>query len=75
MQERYEHSAVEADAQRWEALPPALREAASLRALHPDDDLAHLAERAGCSKPAMAGRLHRLVAAAGEGGDRVGARR
>jgi hypothetical protein len=66
---------LEADAQRWQALPPALREAARLRALHPDDDLAHLAERAGCSRPAMAGRLHRLVAAAGEGGDRVGARR
>jgi DNA-binding protein WhiA len=66
---------LEADAKRWQALPPALREAARLRALHPDDDLAHLAERAGCSRPAMAGRLHRLVAAAGEGGDRVGARR
>lgn len=66
---------LEADAKRWQALPPALREAAGLRARHPDDDLAQLAERAGCSKPAMAGRLHRLVAAAGEGGDRVGARR
>ena len=40
-------------------------------ARHPDDDLAQLAELAGCSRPAMAGRLHRLVAAAGEGGDRV----
>ena len=56
---------------RWQALPPALREAAELRSLHPDDDLAQLAELAGCSRPAMAGRLHRLVAAAGEGGDRV----
>ena len=65
---------LEADAIRWEALPPALREAAALRSLHPDDDLAQLAERAGCSRPAMAGRLHRLVAAAGEGGDRVEAR-
>ena len=68
-------AALEADPKRWEALPPAVREAAALRARHPDDDLAHLAERAGCSRPAMAGRLHRLVAAAGEGGDRVEARR
>jgi DNA-binding protein WhiA len=66
---------LEADPRRWQALPPALREAADLRAGHPDDDLAQLAARAGCSRPAMAGRLHRLVAAAGEGGDRVGARR
>jgi DNA-binding protein WhiA len=66
---------LEADARRWQALPPALREAAALRAGHPDDDLAQLAERAGCSRPAMAGRLHRLVAAAGESGDRVDGRR
>jgi len=66
---------LEADPRRWQALPPALREAAELRAGHPDGDLADLAERAGCSRPAMAGRLHRLVAAAGESGDRVGARR
>jgi DNA-binding protein WhiA len=64
-------AALEADSVRWQALPPALREAAELRSLHPDDDLAQLAELAGCSRPAMAGRLHRLVAAAGEGGDRV----
>jgi WhiA C-terminal HTH domain/WhiA LAGLIDADG-like domain len=64
-------AALEADDVRWQALPPALREAAELRTRHPDDDLAQLAERAGCSRPAMAGRLHRLVAAAGEGGDRV----
>ncbi|HUZ69968.1 MAG TPA: DNA-binding protein WhiA [Candidatus Saccharimonadales bacterium] len=62
---------LEADPARWLALPPALREAAALRARHPDDDLGQLAERAGCSRPAMAGRLQRLVAAAGEGGDRV----
>jgi hypothetical protein len=66
---------LEADPRRWESLPAALREAAELRAAHPDDDLAQLAERAGCSRPAMAGRLHRLVAAAGESGDRVEARR
>ena len=66
---------LEADLARWQALPPAVREAAELRARHPDDDLARLAERAGCSRPAMAGRLHRLVAAAGEDGDTVGARR
>jgi DNA-binding protein WhiA len=62
---------LEKNPDRWRALPPALREAAELRARHPDDDLAHLAARAGCSRPAMAGRLHRLVAAAGEGGARV----
>ncbi len=66
---------LEADPRRWESLPAALREAAELRAGHPDDDLAQLAERAGCSRPAMAGRLHRLVAAAGESGDRVDERR
>lgn len=62
---------LEKNQDRWRALPPALREAADLRARYPDDDLAHLAARAGCSRPAMAGRLHRLVAAAGEGGARV----
>jgi DNA-binding protein WhiA len=66
---------LESDPARWQALPPALREAAALRARHPDDDLAQLATRAGCSRPAMAGRLHRLVAAAGEAGDRVEAAR
>jgi DNA-binding protein WhiA len=62
---------LEANPDRWGALPPAVREAAALRARHPDDDLAQLAARAGCSRPAMAGRLHRLVAAAGVAGDRV----
>jgi DNA-binding protein WhiA len=62
---------LEADLSRWQALPPAVREAATLRARHPDDDLAQLAVRAGCSRSAMAGRLHRLVAAAGVAGDRV----
>jgi hypothetical protein len=66
---------LEGDTRRWQALPPALREAAELRSRHPDDDLAQLAARAGCSRPAMAGRLQRLVAAAGEGGVRVEARR
>jgi len=66
---------LESDPARWQRLPPALREAAALRARHPDDDLAQLAARAGCSRPAMAGRLHRLVAAAGGGGDRVQAAR
>jgi len=46
---------------RWDLLPPALREAGELRERHPDDTLESLAERAGCSRPAMAGRLHRLV--------------
>lgn len=67
-------SILEADPGRWQALPPALREAAALRARHPDDDLGQLAARAGCSRPAMAGRLHRLIAAADESGVRVGSR-
>ena len=33
-------AALEADPDRWQALSPALREAAALRARHPDDDLA-----------------------------------
>jgi hypothetical protein len=56
--------ALEADARRWTELPAALREAAMLRRRHPDDDLAALAARAGCSRSAMAGRLRRLLAAA-----------
>ena len=40
---------LEADMARWQALPPALREAAALRARHPDDDLAQLAERVGAA--------------------------
>ena len=55
---------LERDPARWLAIPPAVREAASLRRRHPDDDLAALAARAGCSRSAMAGRLHRLVALA-----------
>ena len=49
---------------RWEALPPALRAAGELRRTHPDASLGWLAEQAGISRPAMAGRLQRLVAAA-----------
>ncbi len=49
---------------RWESLPPALRGAGDLRCAHPDAQLGLLAERAGISRPAMAGRLHRLVEAA-----------
>ena len=55
---------LDADPQRWEALPPALREAAVLRRANPDAALAGLARLAGISRPAMAGRLQRLVAAA-----------
>jgi WhiA LAGLIDADG-like domain/WhiA C-terminal HTH domain len=55
---------LERDGARWVELPPALREAATLRRRHPDDDLASLAAHAGCSRSAMAGRLHRLVALA-----------
>jgi hypothetical protein len=53
---------IEHDPSRWQALPPALREAAVLRRRRPDDSLDALATRAGCSRPAMAGRLHRLIA-------------
>lgn len=53
--------AMAADPERWARLPPALREAAELRARHPDDDLAALAARAGCSRSAMGGRLRRLL--------------
>ena len=56
---------LEGDRSRWEALPPALREAALLRRRHPQDTLEGLAAAAGCSRPAMAGRLHRLVAIGG----------
>jgi WhiA LAGLIDADG-like domain/WhiA C-terminal HTH domain len=55
---------VTADVAAWQRLPPALREAARLRIEHPDDDLASLARRAGCSRPAMGGRLQRLLLAA-----------
>ena len=56
---------LSADTARWEGLPAALREAALLRRANPDDSLARLAERAGISRPALAGRLHRLVDIAG----------
>jgi hypothetical protein len=48
----------------WDSLPPAVRAAAELRRAHPDASLGSLAEHAGLSRPAMAGRLHRLVEAA-----------
>jgi hypothetical protein len=56
---------LERDRSRWERLPPALREAAVLRRRRPRDSLEALAAAAGCSRPAMAGRLHRLVAIGG----------
>lgn len=52
------------DQTRWEALPPALREAALLRERHPQDTLERLAQRAACSRSAMADRLRRLMSAA-----------
>lgn len=52
------------DPPRWEALPAAVREAAMLRAAHPHATLEALAARAASSRPAMAGRLRRLVLAA-----------
>jgi WhiA LAGLIDADG-like domain/WhiA C-terminal HTH domain len=57
-------AALRADRRRWDALPPALREAAVLRERHPQDSLDRLAQRAGCSRSAMADRLRRLVASA-----------
>jgi hypothetical protein len=48
----------------WDALPPAVRAAGLLRRTHPDAPLGSLAEQAGISRPAMAGRLRRLVEAA-----------
>jgi len=57
-------SALRGDPTRWEALPPALREAAVLRERHPQDSLDRLARRAACSRSAMADRLRRLVTAA-----------
>jgi WhiA LAGLIDADG-like domain/WhiA C-terminal HTH domain len=53
-----------ADQAIWDALPPAVRAAGLLRRAHPDAPLGSLAEHAGISRPAMAGRLHRLVEAA-----------
>lgn len=53
-----------ADAERWDALPPAVRAAGQLRRAHPNATLAALADLAAISRPAMAGRLHRLVEAA-----------
>jgi cell division protein WhiA len=58
-------TALRGDRARWEALPPALREAAVLRERHPQDSLDRLASRAACSRSAMADRLRRLVGAAG----------
>lgn len=52
------------DISRWEALPHGVREAALLRAIHPDATLETLAVEAGISRAAMAGRLRRLVLAA-----------
>jgi DNA-binding protein WhiA len=45
-------------------LPEALRRTAALRLEHPEMTLSELAEAAGVSRPTLAGRLRRLVAAA-----------
>lgn len=58
---------LSADPIRWNTLPPAIREAGLLRRSHPDAALAALAQTAGISRPAMAGRLHRLVEAGSAG--------
>jgi len=57
-------AALRADRGRWDALPPALREAAQLRERHPQDPLDRLAQRAACSRSAMADRLRRLLVTA-----------
>jgi DNA-binding transcriptional regulator WhiA len=57
-------AALRADDERWKTLPPALREAALLRERHPQDPLDRLAQRAACSRSAMADRLRRLVGTA-----------
>lgn len=59
-------AALRADRERWERLPPALREAAVLRERHPQDALDRLARRAACSRSAMADRLRRLMASAAQ---------
>lgn len=55
---------LRAEPERWAALPAAVKEAALLRERHQDASLDTLAAAAGISRPAMANRLHRLVAAA-----------
>jgi DNA-binding transcriptional regulator WhiA len=55
---------LRADPVRWEGLPQGLREAAELRLRHPQDTLERIAARAGVSRSAMAGRLHRLTESA-----------
>jgi len=52
---------LRADPASWDRLPPALREAATLRVRHPEQALDDLAALAGCSRSAMAGRLRRLL--------------
>ncbi len=63
---------LRADRERWEKLPPALREAAALRERHPQDPLDRLAQRAACSRSAMADRLRRLLLVAAPLLDRAG---
>jgi DNA-binding protein WhiA len=53
---------------RLAGLPAPLREAAALRADHPDLPLTELAQRGGCARPTLAARLRRLVLIAGEDG-------
>lgn len=56
---------LHADDALWRALPAALRDAATLRLLHPVESLSRLAERAEVSRSAMADRLRRLERTAG----------
>ncbi|HEV3232425.1 MAG TPA: DNA-binding protein WhiA [Candidatus Dormibacteraeota bacterium] len=53
---------------RLDALPPALREIAAVRAALPEASLQGLAEHLGLTKSAVNGRLRRLVEVAVEGG-------
>ena len=57
-----------ADDGRLDALPAPLREAAVLRAAHPDLTLTELAAQGGCARPTLAARLRRLVALAEDDG-------
>jgi len=60
---------------RLEGLPPPVREAAALRAAHPDLTLSELAEVSGISRPTLAARLRRLVTLAEEEGEPGGSSR
>jgi DNA-binding transcriptional regulator WhiA len=59
---------LQAEPGAWSSLSDSLRQAADLRLRWPQEPLSRLAEAAGCSRAAMAGRLGRLVLLAGRVG-------